>query len=85
MDVLIDLLKRELNVDFPICPDVPLISSGLIDSLRFAELLTALETHYGVAIDQSEVGADNFDSPAQIYAFLMAKCASKPEKPFTAV
>jgi acyl carrier protein len=50
--------------------DTPILSSGLIDSLRFAALLTQLEETYGRPIDCSEVGADNFDTPSQMLAFL---------------
>jgi acyl carrier protein len=79
MEPLIELLKRELGVDCGIEPDLCLLSSGLIDSLRFESLLAALGSHYGVKIDSSEVGADNFDSPRQIHAFISAKCSTSKQ------
>jgi acyl carrier protein len=73
MEALLALLERELKVDFPLTADMPMLSSGLIDSLRVAGLLVALESQYGVPIDSRDVGADNFDTPAQIHAFLQGR------------
>jgi acyl carrier protein len=73
METLLVLLERELKVDFPLTADTPLLSSGLIDSLRVAGMLVALESQYGVAIDPRDVGADNFDTAAQIHAFLQGR------------
>ena len=70
MKELIDLIRREFRITLPLTATTPLISSGLIDSLRVAELLLALETKYGRAIDPRDVGTDNFDTPAQMLAFL---------------
>jgi acyl carrier protein len=70
MEELIAMIKREFAIDFPVRADTPLLSSGLVDSLRVAALLAALEKAYGVAIEPSEIGTDNFDTPAQIYAFV---------------
>jgi acyl carrier protein len=52
--------------------ETPLVSSGIIDSLRFAELLALVEKHYGVKIDANDVGIDNFDTAAQILAYVEA-------------
>ena len=46
--------------------DTPLLSSGLVDSLSLAALLEVLHAHFGAAIDPSEIGVDNFDTPRQI-------------------
>ncbi len=70
MEELIGTIRRELTIDLPLRPETPLLSSGIIDSLRVAELLAVLGAKYGVAIDPSEVGVDNFDTAAQMYAFV---------------
>ncbi len=70
MEQLITLIKTSFALDDVIIPDTPLISSGLIDSLRVALLLTVLEKEYGVPIDTRDIGTDNFDTPRQIAAFL---------------
>lgn len=67
---LIGLLQREMEIALPLDPDTPLISAGLIESLRVAELLALLEQRYQVRIDPADVGADNFDTARQIHRFL---------------
>ncbi len=78
MEPLLELLSDELGVDFPIGPDLCLMSSGLVDSLRFASLFAAIEHRYGIKIDPSDVGADNFDTPRQMLAFISARCSTSP-------
>ena len=73
MEELLRFLKIALKLDFPIQPGTPLLSSGLIDSLQFTSLLTGLGKQFGVSIDPSDVGADNFDTPQQIHQFLQDK------------
>lgn len=70
MDLLLDLIKTTFNIDFDIDRNTPLISSGLIDSLHFAQFLLILEKEYGKTINTRDVGADNFDTPRQIEKFL---------------
>ena len=71
MDELLMLLEQATGERIE--PDTPLLSSGLVDSLRFAALLTQLGEKYGVTIDCNEVGADNFDTPFQMLAFLQRR------------
>jgi acyl carrier protein len=70
MNELLRLIRSELDIVYPIEARTPLLSSGIIDSFRFATLLGALELRYGVSIDPANVGADNFDTPSQICAYL---------------
>lgn len=70
MNRLIDVIQRSFDLDSNINQDTPLISSGLIDSLRVALLLTVLEREYGKAINIRDIGTDNFDTPLQIEKFL---------------
>ncbi len=70
MEHLIDLIRKSFDLDFDIDRDTPLISSGLIDSLRVSLLLTVLEREYGKTISTRDVGTDNFDTPGQIEKFL---------------
>jgi serine O-acetyltransferase len=57
-------------LDAPPAADEPLISSGLVDSLNVARLLEALEEAFGVQIAAEDVGAEEFDTVAQIAAYL---------------
>ena len=38
--------------------------------LRVAELLVLMEKKYGRVIDARDVGADNFDTPEQMFRFV---------------
>lgn len=73
MNDLLTIVRQIARRDAAIDPDTPLISSGLVDSFRFATLVTALEAHYKVRIPLAEVGVDNFDTAAQIDRFLRAR------------
>jgi len=73
MTEIIDLIQHELELSTPIDADTPLVSSGLVDSFAFPVLLSALESRFGVRIGPDEIGADNFDTPAQMLEFVRAK------------
>lgn len=70
MDRLLSLIENTFKVDFKIGCDTPLISTGLIDSLHFAQFLLVLEKEYGKVITTRDVGTDNFDTPRQIEKYL---------------
>ncbi len=70
MEELINIIRTSFDIDFEIDQNTPLISTGLIDSLRFAQFLQLLEKEYGKAINTRDVGTDNFDTPRQIEKFL---------------
>lgn len=70
MERLIEIIRQSFGIEFPIDLNTPLISTGLIDSLRFAQFLLVLEKEYGKVINTRDVGTDNFDTPKQIEAFL---------------
>lgn len=73
MNELLDLIRDELDVPVELEPDTPLVSSGLVDSFGLPALVCALEDRYGVRIDADEIGADNFDTPAQMLALVEAR------------
>lgn len=70
MEMLINLIKKSFDIDFEIDQNTPLISSGLVDSLHFAQFLLLLEKEYNKVINTRDVGTDNFDTPKQIEKFL---------------
>ena len=53
--------------------DVPLISSGVIDSVGTLKLVLFLEETYGVQIDAADIDAGRLDSLASISALVDAK------------
>ncbi len=73
MEDFIRLIKTTFGITLDIGESTPLLSSGLIDSLRFEEFLLLLKEKYGVDLDLQDVGADNFDTPAQMFQLIRAK------------
>ena len=53
--------------------DTPLLSSGLIDSVRLLELVTFIEKKSGVKIRPGDMGLRNFDSISRILSFLASR------------
>ncbi len=53
--------------------DQSLIDSGVIDSTGVLELITFLETEFGVAVEDDEVLPENLDSINNIAAYIERK------------
>jgi serine O-acetyltransferase len=64
------LVMELVGLDDAPSEDEPLISSGLVDSLNLARLVEALEDAYGVPIPLESLGADAFDTAADIASYL---------------
>jgi acyl carrier protein len=58
---------------FTYADDVSLLREGIIDSLGVVELVTFLQTRFGLKVEQSEVRPENFDSVAKLAAFVRSK------------
>jgi acyl carrier protein len=56
--------------------EVSLHESGTIDSFLLLELLGALETEFGIRIDNRDVTPENLDSIDRIEAFVARKRAA---------
>jgi acyl carrier protein len=63
--------------DFVLTDDTSLLDSGLIDSTGVLELLTFLESEFGITIDDAEVVPENLDSLRSIEAFVASKRATQ--------
>ena len=77
MSELLELLNK-------ICPNIDfskkdLISSGLIDSLTFVKIVTALEDHYSFKLDIMNIEPEDFESVDNILA-LVNKQKDKDEQ-----
>jgi len=59
-------------------PDVPLVSSGVIDSVGTLKLVLFLEETYGVEIDAADIDGGNLDTLARIVALIEAKRSAAP-------
>ena len=66
------LFAERLDVEVP-ASDTDLFETGILDSLRFVELLAALEEGFGVRVTVNELEIDDFRSLTRIADFLAAK------------
>lgn len=53
--------------------DLSLVQSGLVDSTGILEIVTFLESEFGVRTSDEELAVDNFGSIAAIARFVVAK------------
>jgi acyl carrier protein len=61
------LLKRELACDIAeIADDTPLVSSGLLDSVSIAFLISAIEETEGITIPDESLDIRDFETLARI-------------------
>jgi len=58
---------------FHYADDVSLLREGIIDSLGVVELVSFLQTRFGLKVEQQEVRPENFDSVAKLAAFVRRK------------
>lgn len=63
---------ERLDVEVP-APDTDLFETGILDSLRFVELLAVLEETFGVRVEVEELEIDDFRNLLRIADFLAAK------------
>ena len=66
---IIDILS-ELRPEFDFSEDVNFIEEGMLDSFDVVNLVTALDTKYGISIDGMDILPDNFSSVSRIAALL---------------
>jgi acyl carrier protein len=57
----------------PLDPGQDLLASGVIDSFGLIGLIAALEDKFGIDIVDQDVVPENFQTPAQLIAFVEAK------------
>lgn len=50
--------------------ETPLFSSGVIDSFAMIDLITFLESKFGIRIEPGDITLDNFDSVGRMAKFL---------------
>ena len=55
--------------------DLPLVQSGLVDSTGILEIVTFLESEFGVHTSDEDLAVDNFGSISTIVRFVLAKTA----------
>ena len=55
--------------------DTPLLEAGVLDSINLVRLVQFIEERFGISIPDSDMGAELFESPASVAAYV-AKRAS---------
>jgi acyl carrier protein len=63
------IFLTKLNVEIP-SPDTDIIDKGILDSLKFVDLLLHLENEFGRKISLDNLEIDNFRSVRKIAEFL---------------
>jgi acyl carrier protein len=59
--------------------DVSFLAEGIIDSMGALELVTFVESEFGIRVDMSEVVVKDFDSIAKLASFVRRKLALRPK------
>ncbi len=62
---LTKLFLEEMNVEVP-SVETDLLETGVLDSLRFVELLMHLENEFGIVVSLEDLEIDHFRSIARI-------------------
>ena len=79
MDIRQELRSYVLNEFLPgespsnLADDMPLRTSGIIDSLGTLNLVTFVEKQYGIEVEAHEAGVENFDRIDDMVAFVERK------------
>ena len=64
-------LKDQLGKDVTrVGPDDSLLEAGVVDSMGVMQLVTYLETNFGITVPDDDLMPENFDSIAAIVAFV---------------
>jgi acyl carrier protein len=69
---ILDIFSGRLHTEVPSL-DTDLLDSGILDSLKFVELLLALETELAIKLQVEELELDNFRSIQKISRFLSGR------------
>lgn len=59
--------------EFKYSNDVSFLEEGIVDSLGVMELVSFVEDHFGVSVDDQEITPDNFDSVSKLAAYVQGK------------
>ena len=64
--------------DVSIAPDTRLLETGLLDSINLVGLLQFLEERFSLSVPDSDIGAELFDSPATLTAYVERRLGIVP-------
>lgn len=77
-EILPRLIEQICNINVTIEADeIPrdegLLNAGIIDSFGFVELVTFLESEFGIEIDEGEINEETFANVVEISKFVAGK------------
>ena len=83
VDGIRSILTQDLSIAaaVDVAADVPLLQRGVVDSIELMQLIAALETRLGIAIDETEILPANFRTLNAIAAFVARKQGVAAEAP----
>lgn len=84
VEVVINDVKRVLGTTLQLGARVEAMNAATpllgaipeLDSMAVVSLITALEDHFGIAVDDDEIGAEAFETVGSLAAFVERKLAS---------
>ena len=59
----------------PVTRDTPLLDAGVLDSINLVRLVQFLEERFGINIPDGDMGAELFESPATVSAYVGRRTA----------
>lgn len=54
----------------PVTRETPLLEAGVLDSINLVRLVQFLEERFGISIPEDDMGAELFESPATLSAYV---------------
>lgn len=57
----------------PVDRDSPLLETGVLDSINLVRLVQFLEERFGLSIADADLGAELFESPATVAAYVQQR------------
>jgi acyl carrier protein len=72
-----ELFAQGLEVEVP-APETDLFATGILDSLRFVELLAALEERFAIQVSLEDIEIDDFRTLSHIADFVAGRQVGSP-------
>jgi acyl carrier protein len=73
---IVAYLEGELGIPgAEIAPDMPLFTSGLLDSVGLVRLAAFIEEETGISIPDRDIDPEHFDSVARIEAYVAGRAS----------
>ncbi len=69
--IVVECLDR--GEDFPLPADAKLLGKGLMDSMQMLQLIQFIEDEFEVAIEDTDLVMDNFETIGRIVTFVQRK------------